>query len=206
MRIFEAKTLEEVLKMASEDLGIQSEDLIYDVLEEKKGLFKSSVKISVYETVDYIDYAVDYLRLIIETLGFTPEFKTALDGDVIKIEMTTNHNSILIGKNGKTLLALNEVVAVALTAKFKRRVRVLLDINEYKSDRYRKVVSIAKRVAGEVAKTKQDATLEPMPSDERRAIHNALGEYRNVTTESVGSGRDRQIVIRFRKREKAQKE
>ena len=206
MRIFEAKSLDEVLKLASEDLGIQTEDLIYDVLEEKKGLFKSSIKISVYETVDYIDYAVSYLRLIIEALGFTPEFTTELDGDVIKIEMSTNHNSILIGKNGKTLLALNEVVAVALTAKFKRRIRVLLDINDYKSDRYRKVVSIAKRVAGEVSKTKQDATLEPMPSDERRAIHNALGDYRNVTTESVGSGRDRQIVIRYRKKEKVQKD
>ncbi len=199
MRIFEAKNLDEVLKMASEDLGIQVEDLIYDVLEEKKGLFKSSIKISVYETTDYIDYAVNYLKTVIEALGFVPEFRTELDGDVIKIEMTTNHNSILIGKNGKTLLALNEIVLVALTAKFKKRIRVLLDINEYKVDRYRKVVSIAKRVAGEVAKTKQDATLEPMPSDERRAIHNALSEYRNVTTESVGSGRERQIVIRYRK-------
>ncbi|MFA5485957.1 MAG: R3H domain-containing nucleic acid-binding protein [Bacilli bacterium] len=205
MRIFEAKNLDEVLKLASEDLGIQVEDLIYDVLEEKKGLFKSSIKVSVYETTDYIDYAVNYLKTVVEALGFTPEFKTELDGDVIKIEMSTNHNSILIGKNGRTLLALNEIVLVALTAKFKKRIRVLLDINEYKVDRYRKVVSIAKRVAGEVAKTKQDATLEPMPSDERRAIHNALSEYRNVTTESTGTGRERQIVIRYRKVEKTNK-
>lgn len=203
MRIFEAKNLDEVLKLASEDLGIQVEDLIYDVLEEKKGLFKSSIKVSVYETTDYIDYAVKYLKTVVEALGFKPEFKTELDGDVIKIEMSTNHNSILIGKNGRTLLALNEIVLVALTAKFKKRIRVLLDINEYKIDRYRKVVSIAKRVAGEVAKTKQDATLDPMPSDERRAIHNSLSEYRNVTTESIGSGRERQIVIRYRKVEKA---
>lgn len=199
MRIFEAKNLDEVLKLASEDLGIQIHDLIYDVIEEKKGLFKSSIKISVYETTDYIDYAVKYLKTVVEALGFKPEFRTELDGDIIKIELSTNHNSILIGKNGKTLLALNEIVLVALTAKFKKRIRVLLDINEYKVDRYRKVVSIAKRVAGEVAKTKQDTALEPMPSDERRAIHNALSEYRNVTTESVGTGRDRQVVIRYRK-------
>ncbi len=205
MRIFEAKNLDEVLKLASEDLGIQVEDLIYDVLEEKKGLFKSSIKVSVYETTDYIDYAVKYLKTVVEALGFKPEFKTELDGDVIKIEMSTNHNSILIGKNGRTLLALNEIVLVALTAKFKKRIRVLLDINEYKVDRYRKVVSIAKRVAGEVAKTKHDATLDPMPSDERRAIHNALSDYRNVTTESIGTGRERQIVIRYRNAEKTNK-
>lgn len=205
MRIFEAKNLDEVLKLASEDLGIKVEDLIYDVLEEKKGLFKSSIKVSVYETTDYIDYAVKYLKTVVEALGFKPEFKTELDGDVIKIEMSTNHNSILIGKNGRTLLALNEIVLVALTAKFKKRIRVLLDINEYKVDRYRKVVSIAKRVAGEVAKTKHDATLDPMPSDERRAIHNALSDYRNVTTESIGTGRERQIVIRYRNAEKTNK-
>lgn len=204
MRIFEAKNLDEVLKIASEDLGIPSSDVIYDILEEKKGLFKSVIKISVYETSDYVDYAVKYLKTVVEALGFTPEFATEIDGDVIKIEMSTNHNSILIGKNGKTLLSLNEIVSVAMNVKFKKRIRVLLDINDYKNERYRKVVSIAKRIAGEVAKTKQDATLEPMPSDERRAIHNALSEYRNVTTESVGTGRERQIVIRFRKPDKAQ--
>ena len=180
------------------------DEVIYEILEEKKGLFKSSIKISVYETADYVDYAVKYLKTVVEALGFTPEFSTELDGDVIKIEMSTNHNSILIGKNGKTLLALNEIVSVAMTAKFKKRIRVLLDINDYKNERYRKVISIAKRVAGEVAKTKQDATLEPMPSDERRAIHNALSEYRNVTTESIDTGRERQIVIRFRKVNKAE--
>lgn len=204
MRIFEAKNLDEVLKIASEDLGIPSTDVIYDILEEKKGLFKSVIKISVYETSDYVDYAVKYLKTVVEALGFTPEFATEIDGDVIKIEMSTNHNSILIGKNGKTLLSLNEIVSVAMNVKFKKRIRVLLDINDYKNERYRKVISIAKRIAGEVAKTKQDATLEPMPSDERRAIHNALSEYRNVTTESVGTGRERQIVIRFRKHDKAQ--
>ncbi len=202
MRIFEAKNLEEVLTLASEDLGIPKDELIYDLLDEKKGLFKSSIKVSVYETVDYVDYATDYLKTVIESLGFSLETKAALDGDVIKIEMSTNHNSILIGKNGKTLVALNEVVALSLYVKFKKRIRVLLDINDYKQERYRKVVSIAKRVAGEVARTKQAATLDPMTSDERRAVHNALSEYRNILTESTGVGRERRIVIKFKKQTK----
>ena len=111
---------------------------MYEVLEEKKGLFKSSIKISVYETTDYIEYAENYLRLVVESLGFTPEFITSLDGEVIKIEMSTNHNSILIGKGGKTLLALNEIVQVAMNVKFKKRIRVLLDINNYKKDVYKR--------------------------------------------------------------------
>lgn len=199
MRIFEAKNLDEVLKIASEDLEVPIDDIIYDVLEEKTGFLRNSIKISVYEAGDYAEYAKKYLKTVIQALGLEPEFRTELDEDVIKIVMSTNHNSILIGKNGKTLLALNEILLVALNAKFKKRIRVLLDINDYKQDRYRKVVSIAKRVAGEVAKTQKDAALEPMPSDERRAVHNALSDYRNVTTESVGNGHERKIVIKYKK-------
>lgn len=199
MQTFEAKTLELALASASENLGIQIDDLMYEILEEKKGLLKKYVKISVYETTDIIDHATEYLKTVITAIGLVPEFKTELDGEIIKIEMNTNHNSILIGKNGKTLLALNEITTLAVSTKFKKRIRVLVDINDYKNERYRKVISIAKRVAGEVARSKQDVTLDFMPADERRAIHNALSEYRNVTTESVGSGRERKIVIKYRR-------
>lgn len=204
MRIFEAKNLDEVLALASEDIGIQAKDLVYEVLEEKKGLFKSSIKVSVYETTDYIEYAENYLRLVIEALGFEPDFTTTLDGDIIKIEMNTNHNSILIGKGGKTLRSLNEIVQVAMNVKFKKHIRVLLDISHYKKDRYRRVTTLAKKVASNVARSKQDATLDPMPSDERRAIHNALSDYKNISTESVGTGRDRQVVIRYKKVESSE--
>jgi spoIIIJ-associated protein len=111
--------------------------------------------------------------------------------------MDTNHNSILIGKNGRTLAAINQLVKLAATTRFKRRVRVLVDINDYKNQRYSKVISIAKRVAREVRKTKIDVTLDPMVADERRAVHNALSNYTNIATESVGERNDRRIVVKY---------
>lgn len=199
MKVYEGKTVEEVLAIASEELGIKVENIAYEIVEEKRGFLKKYVIINVFETTDFIEYAASYLELVIKELGLEPEITPRLDGEVIKLNMDTNHNSILIGKNGKTLSALNEIVTLATSIKFKKRVRVLLDINDYKSDRYRRVISIAKRVANEVSKTKQTVVLDPMPSDERRAIHNALTNHRHVITESIGVGRERKVVIRHKR-------
>jgi spoIIIJ-associated protein len=103
----------------------------------------------------------------------------------------------LIGKNGVTLQALNELVRLATSSKFKKRFRILLDINDYKEAKYDKVVSIAKRLAKDVIRTKQDITLDPMPADERRMVHNALTGMPNIKTESVGEGAHRAICIRY---------
>lgn len=199
MRIFEAKTLEDALKIASEELGITVENLAYEVVEEKRGLFSKHVIVNVYETTDFIEYATNYLEIVIEEIGLEPKITPHLQGDVIKLSMDTNHNSILIGKNGKTLQALNELVTLAVSIKYKKRIRVFLDINDYKSDRYRRVISIARRVANDVGRTKQTVVLDPMPSDERRAIHNALSNHRHVITESIGTGRERKIVIKHKR-------
>lgn len=198
MKTFTAKTLEEALNLAILDFGVTSADeLIYEITEEKKGLFSKKATIQVYEMSDVIDYALDYLTKVIAAFEIESELTPTIDDDIIHIAISTSHNSILIGKNGRTLQALNEVVRLALSTRFKKRIRVLLDINEYKIDKYEKVVSIAKRVAKEVQKTKVDAVLDPMPADERRVIHKALTRFSNIKTESVGSGRNRQISIKY---------
>ncbi|MDD2398391.1 MAG: protein jag [Bacilli bacterium] len=198
MKKFVAKTIEEALDLATLDFGIyNSDDLIYEILEEKKGLFKRSVTIQVYEYSDLIEYAIDYLKKVILAFEIAPEFAPTINEDIIHIEISTNHNSILIGKNGRTLQALNELVKLALSVRFKKRIRVLLDINDYKSEKYTKVISIAKRAAKEVQRTKVDALLDPMPADERRVIHNALSHFNNIKTESTGAGHHRQIAIKY---------
>ena len=89
----------------------------------------------------------------------------------------------------------NKVCRNAANATFKKRVRILLDINEYKQEKYSKLISIAKREAVKVSKTKISATLSPMSADERRAIHNALVSFKHVKTVSAGEGKERRITI-----------
>ena len=197
MKRFTAKTLDDAIVLACQDYGILPDQLNYSIIEEKKGLFAKKVEIEVYDLSDAIEFAQEYLVNAISTFGITATTKASLSDDIIKITINSDHNSILIGKNGRTLQALNELTKLAVSSRFKKRYRVLLDIADYKGDKYKRVIHMAKRTAYEVQKTHVDAELDPMTADERRVVHNALSRIRNVSTESTGEGKKRHIIIKY---------
>jgi len=197
MKLYTAKTLELALDEASKELNVPVENLIYNVVEEKKTLFTKKVTIGVSETADIIEYAESYVRDVIHALGLEISIKSIYRDDIIKILIETNHNSLLIGHNGETLQSLNELAKLAVSAKYKRKFRILLDIGDYKDKKYSRVVYQAKKIAHEVQKTHVDVKLEPMTPDERKKVHNALSTFANIKTESVGDGRDRAIVVKY---------
>ena len=198
MKTFTAKTIEEAVKLASSELGIEEDDLVFKVLEEKKGIISKKAVIEVYELTDVIEFAENYIKNVIESLGIGGvSTKTSLEDDIIRIEIDSDHNPILIGKNGVTLQALNEIVRLAVSGKYRRRYRVLLDIGDYKNSKYARVASIARKTAKEVQKSKVDVTLDPMPSDERRIVHNVLTNFSNIKTESSGEGHRRAVTIKY---------
>ena len=197
MKTYTAKSLEDALKQAEAELLLPLNDLAYKVIEEKAGLFSKKVVVEVYELSDAVEFAQSYLVKTISHLGFEVKTKAEIKGDIIYITLDTSRNPILIGKNGKTLQALNELTRLATSSKFRKRYRILLDINEYKDAKYEKITAMARRLARDVSKNKQDITLDPMPADERRVIHNALSGMPGVKTESVGEGHRRAICIRY---------
>ena len=197
MKNYSGKTIDEVLTKASEELLMDKENIKYEVVEEKKGLFSRHIEIAVFEISDVIQYSKDYLNSIITDLGLTVNFKETYEEGIIHLTLDSDHNSILIGRNGHTLQSLNELVRNAIYHKFKVRYRILLDVNGYKDEKYSKIVRIAKSVAKNVQKTHIDATLDPMTSDERRMVHNALTNFKNIKTESSGKGHHRQITISY---------
>ena len=198
MNRYTAKTLNDVLALASEKEGCTIEELNYQVIEEKKGLFVKKVVIETYGVSDVISFAKDYLLNIISNYELEGTVIEKYENNIIHLTIDTNHNSILIGKNGKTLQALNDVCRYAVASKFKRHYRILLDINEYKNEKYAKLSRIAKRVAKEVLHTKQTVHLDPMPADERRIVHNTLTKFKNISTQSEGNGNRRHIVISYK--------
>lgn len=198
MNRYTAKTLNDVLALASEKEGCTIEELNYQVIEEKKGLFVKKVVIETYGVSDVISFAKDYLLTIIANYDLEGTVTEKYENNIIHLTIDTNHNSILIGKNGKTLQALNDVCRYAVASKFKKHYRILLDINEYKNEKYAKLSRIAKRVAKEVLHTKQTVHLDPMPADERRIIHNSLTKFKNISTQSEGNGNRRHIVISYK--------
>ena len=195
MKVYQGKTPEDALKLASEELGIPVEELIYSVEDKRVGIFNKKYVVDVYELSDIIQYAEDYILRVIDAFGIESTVKSRLDDDIIRITIDSTHNPILIGNGGKTLQALNELVKVAVSNHFRHKFRILLDVNGYKDKKYDKLAKMARRIAHEVQKTKTTYTFDPMPADERRVIHNACSGMKNIKTESVGEGSHRQLQI-----------
>lgn len=193
------KTLEEALKSAARDKGVSVEDLHYNVLEEKSGFLGvgRSVEIEAYCEKDVENFIVSYIQQYFDNAQLDGQVDIENDNGFYRITVNTSNNAILIGKAGKTLQAFNRLVKAAASAEFKKRVGLLIDVNGYKEDRYEKITKMAIRVAKDVRRTKIDATLDPMPADERKAIHNALANIEDITTQSTGEGATRRLQILY---------
>ena len=195
MKIYTGKTVEEALALAAEEQGVAVDELIYAISDKKKGIFGKKLMVEVYDLSDVVRFAEDYVLNVIDNLGIESTLHTVLDNDIIRITIDSTHNPILIGKNGKTLQALNELTKLAVSNHFKKRFRILLDINGYKDEKYFRLKKMARKLAHEVQKTKTTYTFEAMPADERRIIHNACSGMPNIRTESTGEGTHRQVQI-----------
>ena len=208
MKEYTGKTLEEVLNNIASSSGCELKDITYEVTNEEKHFLGigNSVTVSAYTPNDIKEFIFDYLGTYFTELnqGVSIEIIIEKQGDesnLYRVVLDAENNAIIIGKNGQTLRAISTVLKAAVNATFKRRINVVVDVNHYKEDRYRKVKGIAHRVAKEVAKTHIDAELDPMPSDERKVIHQYLQDFKGVETVSIGEGNKRHLVIKYKEEE-----
>jgi len=102
---------------------------------------------------------------------------------------------ILIGRRGQTLVALQYLVRLMVANRTKYFVPVILDVNGYRQRRLKSLRSLAMRTAEQVVERKMPFSLEPMPAFDRRIIHMILADHPDVTTQSVGLGEERKVVI-----------
>lgn len=199
MTSYTAKSLEEILSLASEEKGCSIDELSYTILEEKDGLLGigKSVTADVFNLEDVKEFIFDYLGDYFTGIDLDIEVAIEEKNDGFIINLNADNNAVLIGKMGKTLAAFNTIVRAAVNAQFKKRIDVLIDVNHYKDDRYSKLRSMAKRIAKQVQKSHVNVELDPMPNDERKVIHKLLNEWHNIKTESEGEGANRHLVIKY---------
>lgn len=197
MKEFKNKTIEEALEDASKELGLPVASLVYKVIDEKKGLFRKEATVAIYEDADALDFAKEYLIEAIGALGIEITAEGHIEEDIIHVTIDSKRNPVLIGKNGRTLQALNELVRLAVSNKFHHRYRILLDVGGYKEDKYGRLAYVARRSANEVLRSQVDVKLEPMTPDERRVVHNTLSGMEHIKTESTGEGNNRAVVIKY---------
>lgn len=195
MNKYTAKTLDDALEQAANDMQVAKEEVIYTVVYEKKTLFTKRVEIEAYCMKKIQDFIVNYVQTILSDMGFENEVVTRYEEGRIYVDINSDNNSILIGKGGVILRAINTLVKTAVSNTYKRRVDLTVDINGYKQDRYKKVASMAMRLGRNVQRNRVDVKLDPMPGDERKVIHQTLANMNYVRTESTGEGKNRYLTI-----------
>lgn len=199
LETFKGKSLEEALELAAQAKGVAPEELQYKVIEEKSGFLGigKTVEIEVQCEKDVEKFIVDYIQTYFDNAQLNGDIDVVNDNGFYRVTVNVSNNAILIGKAGRSLQSFNRLVKAAASAQFKRRVGLLIDINGYKEERYEKLCKMAVRQAKDVRRTKIDAALDPMPADERKAIHNALANMKDISTKSEGEGDRRYINILY---------
>jgi spoIIIJ-associated protein len=168
-------------------------------LGSEEAVVKVEPRAGVPEDMD--DKAKEVLETILARLGVTAsvscETKPPVEGGegVITLDVSGDDLGILIGRRGQTLSALQYVVRLILAHQTQARVPIVIDVEGYKQRRYEALKALAQRMAEQVKTKGRPFTLEPMLAYERRIIHLALANDPDVTTESVGEGESRKVVI-----------
>lgn len=195
---YSGKTREEAILNATADLReVESNLIIKEVGSSKGGLFKSSkVEIEVIEKREVVKYIKEYLIGLLKQLGFQAQVELKNKEDTPLFMIYSENDGLLIGKNGKNLKAITFYTGLHINKELGKNFRFLVDVNDYNKKREKRLESLAKRTAKEVSNTKIEAKLDPMNSYERRIIHNALTNFKNVYTESEGEEPNRYVVIK----------
>jgi len=142
-------------------------------------------------------YAKKYLEDILSFFGLnTNVYATTEDHEVIELNVPSTHlNGFLIGQRGETMRALQYMVSTALKNQNFAFTRVNVDIADYKKHRAERLLGRAEEWFKEVRDSGVPKELAPMNAAERRVIHKAAEEY-GLTSESVGEGKDRHIILK----------
>ena len=195
---FEGKTKEAAIELALEELKISEEDLIINNITEKSGLLKKSVEIEVLNINEIITFIKETISKITKLMGTESNLEVRRRDNSISVTIFSDNNSILIGKNGKNVAALQLIIRQMVNTKLKEHLSIVIDVGNYKEKRVKSIEALAKRLAREAHKTKTEVTMDSMNSYERRIVHSALADDKYVYTESIGEEPNRKVVIKLK--------
>ena len=200
-----SKTKDEAISKALTELNVKLEDLQVEVLENpskgflgflgaKDGLYKFTV----IEKETELDIAKAFVENILKNSNIKADLSVTQQGNVINVDIKGEEAAVLIGRRGETLDSIQLLTGLALNKINKNSsMRVVVDIENYRSKREESLIRYAQKVAREVIKTKKTKKLEYMNPYERRIIHSALQNNKSVSTYSEGTDPYRRLVVEY---------
>ncbi len=214
-----AKTVEEAIQSALEQLGLRREEVEITILNEGRsgvlgiGAEEARVRVvplTLAQTADVTQLAKGALESLLHHMGIRASvaLQTEPSGEVapgaqppIAFNITGEDLGILIGWHGQTLSSLQYLLRLIVAHQTKVWPSVVIDVEGYRQRRQEALRTMARHAAEQVKTKGLPFMLEPMPSYERRIVHLELADAPDVTTESTGEGEARQVVILPKKKE-----
>ena len=214
--ISEGKTTNEAIENGLKKLGVTKKDVEIKVLEEEKKSFfdilaprivkvelilkegkkdHREVKVGEKDIEEAVNKTKDFLNDLKKELG-NIEYAIEIKEDIIYIKIEGEQAADLIGYRGETLESIQNIISAIANKETSARVKIIVDILNYKEKRRNSLEILAKKVEKTVIKSGKPYRLEPMNAYERKIIHTALQESSEVTTNSVGEEPYRRVIVR----------
>jgi spoIIIJ-associated protein len=169
-----------------EDAAAENQQDEYLVVEEPS---REDVEI----TVDVLQHILRYMNIhaLVQVRSTKPL--------TLNIHGINENLGLLIGRRGETLAALQLLVNLIVSHRTRHRMRIIVDAENYRQRREENLRSLAQRVAQQVRSYHRSIALEAMPPHERRIVHIALADSKDISTESIGEGDERRVVISLKR-------
>lgn len=196
------KTVEEALRYALARLGVDRDEVEYEVLQEPSngilGLIGTKDAIvEVYKVDKAEKQATNFLSKMLNKMNINHDLETNREDENLYIEISGEDMALVIGRRGQTLDALQYLTSLVVNKDRKDYVRILLDAENYREKRKKTLQDLAIKLAKKARRKKTDVVLEPMNPYERRIIHSTLQNFNGVKTNSKGKEPYRKVVIEF---------
>jgi spoIIIJ-associated protein len=215
---FEGRSEKEAIDAAAEELGLERDGFDVEILESQVGSIfkKGKVRIRVHTRDeapvvrreptgnplpedDFEEKVLEFTKRMIEGMGYACEVAILFrEEKKLGIRIDSEHASIIIGKKGKNLDALQVLANVYAGRLGREDTRVILDSENYRIRREEALVRLAYETGEQVRRTRQSVLLEPMNPFERRIIHTTLNDIVDIETKSEGEGLYKQVRVTFR--------
>jgi spoIIIJ-associated protein len=199
------KNVEEAVKAALDELGCDIEDVSVEIVEEASkrllgfmGNKPAVVKVSLREKPE--TEARNVVEDLLQRMKIDYQIeKVEWDNGVTRINIVGNDMGLLIGRKGETLNALQFIAGLMLNRKREEKIRIVLDVEDYRKKREQSLESLAIRLSEKVKQSQKNVIMRPMSSQERRIVHTVLQEDPQLVTYSMGEEPNRKVVIALKK-------
>ena len=142
---------------------------------------------------------IEFIKSVIEKMGYDVKVEVSYrEEKKLGIKLESAHSSILIGRKGKNLDALQLLANIYAGRLGHEEVRVILDTENYRIRREESLVRLAYTTADKVRSSRNSILLEPMNPFERRLIHTTLNDIPDVETKSEGDGVYKQVRVIYK--------